>query len=336
MGENKDKKTGSAKGKIRLDETLKLLFSVSEPLVINIVNYFFDESLDVNRKYDVEFMSTESTDLDMELRRADLLIKIGKTNSYHFEFQLNGNKYMVIRMFEYGYRSALRKTGEDDIPVIYFPKQAILYLEEGKGIQDELKLKVVFPITDKGEQQVIYKVIVKKAWEIDKKEKLERGLYSLLPLEIFKLRRKIERTKTASEDEFLRLSKQVKNDTINIIDISMKLMYEGKITEEDYTKITEATTYLLEYFSENYADLKLSKEVSEVSDYIYTKGKDEGMKTGKKEGIKEGKKEGIKEGRNKEKIELARNLLDVLDIKTISIKTGLSIEQVESIARGEL
>ena len=324
MGEDKDKKTESAKGKIRLDETLKLLFSVSEPLVINIVNYFFNENLDVNHKYNVEFMSTESTDLDMELRRADLLIKIGKINSYHFEFQLNGNKNMVLRMFEYGYRSALRKTGEDDIPVICFPKQAVLYLEEGKGIQDELKLKVVFPITDKGEQQVIYKVIVKKAWEIDKKEKLERGLYSLLPLEIFKLRRKIERTKTASEDEFLRLSKQVKNDTINIINMAMELMNEGKITEEDYTKITEATTYLLRYFSENYADLKLSKEVSEVSEYIYTKGKDEG------------KKEGIKEGRNKEKIELARNLLDVLDIKTISLKTGLSIEQIESIAKGEL
>ena len=61
-----------------------------------------------------------------------------------------------------------------------------------------------------------------------------------------------------------------------------------------------------------------------MSDYIYTKGKDEGMKVGKKE------------GRNKEKIELARNLLDVLDIKTISLKTGLSIEQIESIARGEL
>ena len=332
MGEDKDKKTESAKGKIRLDETLKLLFSVSEPLVINIVNYFFNENLDVNRKYDVEFMSTESTDLDMELRRADLLIKVGKVNSYHFEFQLNGEKYMVLRMFEYGYRSALRQKGEDNIPVICFPKQAVLYLEEGKGIPEELKLKVVFPVTDKGEQQVIYRVIVKKAWEIGKEEKLERGLYSLLPLEIFKLRKKIERTKTASEDEFLRLSKQVKNDTINIINMAMELMNEGKITEEDYTKITEATTYLLRYFSENYADLKLSKEVSEVSEYIYTKGKDEG----KKEGIKVGIKEGIKEGRNKEKIELARNLLDVLDIKTISIKTGLSIEQIESIAKGEL
>ena len=131
-----------------------------------------------------------------------------------------------------------------------------------------------------------------------------------------------------------------KNDTIKIINIAMELMNEGKITEEDYTKITEATAYLLGYFSGNYADLKLSKEVSEVSEYIYTKGKDEGIREGKKEGIregkKEGKKEGIQEGRNKEKIELARNLLDVLDIKTISLKTGLSIEKVESIARGEL
>lgn len=36
-------------------------------------------------------------------------------------------------------------------------------------------------------------------------------------------------------------------------------------------------------------------------------------------------KVGIKEGRNKKKIELARNLLDVLDVKTISIKTGLRV-----------
>ncbi len=213
MEKGKEKRSGSPKEKIRLDETLKLLFSVSEPLVINIVNYFFNESFDANQDYDVEFMSTESTDLGMELKRADLLIKIGKGNSYHFEFQLNGKKYMVLRMFEYGYRSALSKTDEDNMPVIHFPKQAVLYLEEGNGIPDELKLKVVFPITDKGEQQIIYKVIVKKVWEISEEEKLEQGLYSLLPLEIFKLRKEIERIKIATEDEFLRLSKQVKFET---------------------------------------------------------------------------------------------------------------------------
>lgn len=55
--------------RIKLDETLKLLFSVSKPLVLNIVNYFFNESFDVNQKYDVEFIATESSDLNMELRR---------------------------------------------------------------------------------------------------------------------------------------------------------------------------------------------------------------------------------------------------------------------------
>lgn len=59
-------------------------------------------------------------------------------------------------------------------------------------------------------------------------------------------------------------------------------MVESKISEEDYTKIIEATRYLLKYFQENYADLKLSKEVSEVSEYIYTRGKNEGIKEGKK------------------------------------------------------
>ncbi len=91
-------------------------------------------------------------------------------------------------------------------------------------------------------------------------------------------------------------TKQIKSDTIEITDITAKLMDDEKVNKEDYTKIIEVTKYLLEYFSENYEDLKLSKEVSEESEYIYTRGKNEG------------KIEGIKEGRNKEKIELAKKL----------------------------
>ena len=36
-------------------------------------------------------------------------------------------------------------------------------------------------------------------------------------------------------------------------------------------------------------------------------------------------------GRNEEKIQLARNLLDVLDDKTIALKTGLDIEEVRKL-----
>jgi len=37
------------------------------------------------------------------------------------------------------------------------------------------------------------------------------------------------------------------------------------------------------------------------------------------------------EGENKKAIEIAKNLLDILDVETISIKTGLSVEDVKKL-----
>ena len=51
---------------------------------------------------------------------------------------------------------------------------------------------------------------------------------------------------------------------------------------------------------------------------------------------KEGKKEGRKEGKKEEKIAIAKNLLDILDIETIAEKTGLNIEQVKLISKNKL
>ena len=45
-----------------------------------------------------------------------------------------------------------------------------------------------------------------------------------------------------------------------------------------------------------------------------------------------GMEKGIKKGERNKAIEIAKSLLDVLDIETISIKTGLSIKEIEDIA----
>ncbi len=45
----------------------------------------------------------------------------------------------------------------------------------------------------------------------------------------------------------------------------------------------------------------------------------------------DGIKEGIKEGEKQKAIEIAKNLLDVLDVETIAIKTGLSIEEIKQL-----
>jgi hypothetical protein len=75
------------------------------------------------------------------------------------------------------------------------------------------------------------------------------------------------------------------------------------------------------------------KEELDVYEYVALKEYDEimALKTAEKKGEKRGIKKGLKEGEKKAKIEIAKNLLDVLDDETISIKTGLDIETIKSL-----
>ncbi|WP_061313039.1 Rpn family recombination-promoting nuclease/putative transposase [Clostridium botulinum] len=52
---------------------------------------------------------------------------------------------------------------------------------------------------------------------------------------------------------------------------------------------------------------------------------------GKEIGIEEGIQKGIQEGQYKKAIEVARNLLDVLDDETIALKTGLNIDEIKKL-----
>jgi len=66
-------------------------------------------------------------------------------------------------------------------------------------------------------------------------------------------------------------------------------------------------------------------------DYVNTL--DTALKKGFEKGIQKGIQKGMKEGEKKAKIEIAKNLLDVLDNETISKKTGLSIEEIKELRK---
>jgi predicted transposase/invertase (TIGR01784 family) len=92
-----------------------------------------------------------------------------------------------------------------------------------------------------------------------------------------------------------------------------------------------------------------SKEEMKVYDYVFmqdwkaqsiidtakedgwNEGIKAGMESGLKEGMEKGMEKGIKEGIKKEKIEIAKNLLDILDDETISMKTRLSIDDIKKL-----
>ena len=67
--------------------------------------------------------------------------------------------------------------------------------------------------------------------------------------------------------------------------------------------------------------------LEEVSALSYAEEK------GIQKGIEQGVKQGLEQGAKQEKIEIAKNLLDVLDDETISSKTGLSLEEVKKLRR---
>ena len=76
-------------------------------------------------------------------------------------------------------------------------------------------------------------------------------------------------------------------------------------------------------------DLKARLDYKNTIDYAKECAKEEGRAEGREEGLKEG----LKEGEKKAKIEIAKNLLDILDNETISKKTGLSVEEIENLRR---
>ena len=51
----------------------------------------------------------------------------------------------------------------------------------------------------------------------------------------------------------------------------------------------------------------------------------------KKEGLKEGIDRGREDGKRERNLEIAKNLLDILDVDTITLKTGLTVDEINSL-----
>ncbi|MDQ7046374.1 MAG: Rpn family recombination-promoting nuclease/putative transposase [Sulfurovum sp.] len=82
---------------------------------------------------------------------------------------------------------------------------------------------------------------------------------------------------------------------------------------------------------ENYhKNLKTYRDLVNSFDFAVKSGHEDGMKVGMKVGMRDGRIQGKREGIKEGTIKIAKNLLDVLDNETISLKTGLSVDEIES------
>ncbi|MCT4605535.1 MAG: Rpn family recombination-promoting nuclease/putative transposase [Marinisporobacter sp.] len=67
------------------------------------------------------------------------------------------------------------------------------------------------------------------------------------------------------------------------------------------------------------------------------RGREEGLEQGREEGREQGLQQGLQQGREEgeylKAVNIAKNLLDVLDIETIAMKTGLSVEEIKRLKK---
>ena len=136
--------------------------------------------------------------------------------------------------------------------------------------------------------------------------------------------------------------------------IEMHFIEIPKLPEESDEKdiLMAWTEFLRDPESEKVRSIEMSiEEIREAKDELIRLSNDESQRElyemrskilkdkvsalneAERKGIEKGRKEGIEKGIKQRNIEIAKNLLDVLDDETISLKTGLTIEKIQQLRK---
>jgi len=150
--------------------------------------------------------------------------------------------------------------------------------------------------------------------EYTKKQFYDKLTYYYIETPKFK---KTENELSTKLDEWL----YILNNMIDLVDIPQKLKNDEVIKE-----FFDTAEFLRLSKSEQFS---YQQELKAKLDYINVMryAKDEAIKKGQKIGLAKG----IEQGIEKEKINIAKNLLDLLDDETISLKTGLDASFIKSL-----
>ena len=309
---------------------MKFLFSTSNKVLVKLLNVIFNENFNVD-EVELTVSNNEFVEDDLGILRGDMFFDILNKNynkaSYHIEFQTKNDNTMIVRMFEYGFKKGKEqlksfKKYKEEMRTIYFPKQKVIFFEN-KNIKNKLKLKIVFP----DEQEIIYSVDVMKYWEYSDEELRERKMYPLMPLQLFNLRKELEKAHNKNDlDKIKELSNKAKELASKLAKESAILFEADEILGEDFHKMLLAIQNLIEYLNRNYInDENIENEVTTMTKTLYDPEVE-------KRGIEKGREEGREEGRKEEKIEIARNMkLSGIDTNTIAKITNLSEDEIDKL-----
>lgn len=329
--------------RIKLDQIMKVLFKLSDQATLHMINHLFDENF-VTDNVTIHYVDPEFIDDEYGRIIGDLCLVIASETReyrYHIEFQTEYDSSMVIRMFRYGFEAAVNRGGAGDvefneIKIIDFPRQLVVYIEESNAISDKLSLGIRMP----NEDIIPYSVPIMKYWEYTPEQLIEHNMFAMLPLQVFKFRkaiRAIDKSRKSDNEKSKLISQQfeqLKQTIRELADILAMLRDSDKILSNDLRRILDAISHINTYLYKSYGEYeKIEKEAVQMLKTLYDPYVfEQGIEQGIERGIEQGIEQGIQKGEQKKAVEIARNALSLgMDINMIAKATGLTEAQIEEL-----
>jgi hypothetical protein len=286
------------------DHLFKLLLRLSNRPVISFINGLFGAHHSLDAK--VTYLSTESIKDDLHSLISDSLLSIEGV-TYNVETQINYDREMVVRVFQYGYKGGYQhRTYDEDSITIEFPKPKVIYWELADKEARPQILHLKFPdgfVYD-------YKLESFNLLAHTVKDLEKRGLAIIIPFYILKLRKQVEAAKTSAERK--KLAARMQKLIGEMLDSVDGLSKSGIVEAADAQRLIGAMDKLYKELFSKYSEFaegekKMNDDFEFLTDKILTD----------------------------RDIAIAKNLLSQgVDVEIIAKSTGLSLKKVKALKAG--
>ena len=317
------------------DDVFRTMTVMSSELVLPLLNEMCGDPKRFDGTEKIETLSDDlllvQPDLEQEKRITDSLLRVSghEQEIYHLECQSSPDGTILVRMFEYDSRIALKNAEHTaDTLRVRFPRSGVLYLRSTANTPDRLKVVIQvpggFPGSPEGMAEVSeigYEIAVLKsrAYTID--EIIEKKLYFLIPFYIFNYDH-LERYEADAkllaemcggfEELYRRLSEERRSGRISEHAYQMVVILAEKVKQQytaGYRKVRREVSRLM--------GGQVLTEIEPIKSYL--------------RGMREGRAEGRAEGR----IDALVNLVNkqMLSVEEAAGEAGVSEEEFRKMLR---
>ena len=172
------------------DKLFKRSMHLSNNAVLNFINGLYDQEYNIEHDK-LMYVSTEYVTSNYKKEFSDIVIMVNNKEKYHMECQIQDDKTMSIRVFEYGYLNAKDDMiSNDETITLEFASPKVIYLEHTAKTPDQLQLILNF----QGQGTFTYEIGTLKLTQKTIEEIFQERLIILIPFTLLKMRKTLSKS----------------------------------------------------------------------------------------------------------------------------------------------